>query len=453
MKLLIKNGLLLDPANKVCSRLNLLLEDGKISRVTRQEPEADTVIDAAGRVVCPGFIDIHMHEDPVETDGRIYADEERSIFCCMLRMGVTTVIAGNCGDNVWDPGDYLDLADRDRTAVNVGMFAGHQFYREAAGAMDKYGPTTARQRREITAGIAQALERGCVGISYGIRYVPGIDRRELLETAQPCRKSRKPIAAHIRSDADEVFDAAKEFLDIARELEIPAQLSHIGSMAGFGQMKDFLAMVDAYRLNGLDVSCDCYPYYAFSTNIGATTYDDGWLERYRCGYDVVELCEGKYKGTRCTEESFREARREHPDYLTICYVMKEADVDAAFRHPNVMLGSDGILSAGQGHPRAAGTFPRMYAQFVRSGKVSLYHAVEMMTAAPAEKLGLKTKGRLNVGADGDVVIFDPQTVQDNAAFEEPLRPPTGIDYVILGGEIAAKDGKICNGHLGRAIRV
>ncbi len=452
MKILIKNGLVLDPANGVQSKLNLLVENGKISRITREEPEADTVIDAANRVVCPGFIDIHMHEDPVESNGHIYADEATSIFSCMLRMGVTTAIAGNCGENVWDPGDYLDLVDQDRAAVNVGMFAGHQYFREAAGALDKYGPTTAEQRRNMTAGIARALERGCVGTSYGIRYIPGIDRRELLETAEPCKQSRKPISAHIRSDADEVFGAAEEFLDIAKKLDIPAQISHIGSMAGFGQMEDFLAMVDQCRLGGMDVSCDCYPYYAFSTNIGTTTYDDGWLERYRCGYDVVELCEGTYKGQRCSEETFREERREHPEYLTICHVMKEADVDAAFRHPNVMLGSDGILSSGQGHPRASGTFPRMYAHFVRGGKVSLYNAVRMMTSAPADKLGLKNKGRLNVGADADIVIFDPETIQDNATFEEPLLPPSGIDYVLIAGEIAAKDSRILNKHLGRAIR-
>lgn len=122
-----------------------------------------------------------------------------------------------------------------------------------------------------------------------------------MSTASPCRDYGRLIAAHIRSDADEVFDSERELLEIGRRLGIPVQVSHIGSMAGFGQMEEFLRITDEYRLRGLDVSCDCYPYYAFSTTLGSTTYDDGWMGRYGCGYDAVELCEGEYKGQRCTE--------------------------------------------------------------------------------------------------------------------------------------------------------
>ena len=120
----------------------------------------------------------------------------------------------------------------------------------------------------------------------------GLDEEELLETASPCRDYGRLIAAHIRSDADEVFDSERELLEIGRKLNIPVQVSHIGSMAGFGQMEEFLRITDEYRLCGLDVSCDCYPYYAFSTTLGSTTYDDGWMERYGCGYDAVELHRG-----------------------------------------------------------------------------------------------------------------------------------------------------------------
>ena len=167
---------------------------------------------------------------------------------------------------------------------------------------------------------------------------------------------------------------------------------------------------------------------------------------------MLELCEGKYKGQRCTKEIFDEERRNNPNCITVCYVMKSEDVDLAFRHPNVMLASDGIMNHGQGHPRAAGTFPRLIAQFVRAGKLSLYDAVNRMTAMPADKLGLTAKGRLNVGADADVVIFDPERIQDRATFSEPLLPPAGIDYVLIGGEIAAENGKILRHYLGRSVR-
>ena len=452
MKILIKNGLLIDPANHVYSKLNVLLDQGKVAAVTKEEPEADQVIDASGKIVTPGFVDIHMHEDPVETDGKIYNDDEKAIFNCMLRMGVTTAIGGNCGENCCNPADYLDIVDRDGLAVNVGMLAGHQWFREQSGALDKYGPATKEQKAIMVEEIGKALDRGCMGVSYGIRYIPGLDMEELITTAAPCQKSGKMIAAHIRDDAEGVFAAAEELLETGKALNIPVEVSHIGSMAGFGQMERFLNMVDEYKMNGLDVSCDCYPYYAYSTHLGSTSYDEGWLDRYHCDYDVLELCEGKYKGQRCTKEIFEEERANNPNCMTVCYVMLDADVDMAFRHPNVMLASDGIMNHGQGHPRAAGAFPCLLAKFVRSGKLGLYDAINMMTAMPAEKLGLKNKGRLNVGADADVTIFDLEKIRDGATFKDPVVAPSGINYVFIGGELAAKDCKIVRKDLGRSIR-
>lgn len=447
MKTLIKNGLLIDPANQINAYLNLVLEDGRVAAVTKECPKADRVIDAAGKVVAPGFIDIHMHEDPVK-DGHI----EFSIFTGMLRMGVTTAAGGNCGINVYDPGEYLDIVDRDGAPVNVVMFAGHEYIRNASGATDKYGPVTDAQLETMKKGLSAALEQGCVGISYGLRYVPGTDRREFLETASCCEKDNCIISAHVRDDEDRVFGAVEEVVEAAKCYGIPVQVSHIGSMGGFGQMEELLKQVAAYRANGLDVACDCYPYFAFSTRIGATTYDDGWLERYHCDYSACQLMEGKYKGQRCTPETFAEMRRDFPECITVCYVMMERDIRMAFTDPGVMVGSDGLIDNGQGHPRASGTFPRFLAEFVRNGDVSLYDGIAKMTSMPAKRLGLEKKGRLNVGADGDVVIFDPEKIQDGATFDEPMLPPTGIDYVFIGGEIAAKDCQVVRENCGRALR-
>ena len=448
MRILIRGGRVMDPANRVDAKLNVLIEDGKIAWIGIGEPAADEIIDAAGRIVAPGFIDIHMHEDPVGEDGRI----RYCIFENMLRMGVTTAVGGNCGINEYDPAEYLNIVDRDGAPVNVAMLAGHEYFRRKAGAADKYAAVTEAQKAEMIEGIRHALENGCMGLSFGLRYVPGTDEDEFHRAAACCQKDRKPITAHVRDDADHIFEAIDEVAQAGVKFGLPVQISHIGSMGGFGQMEDVLRQVDAYRLNGLDISMDCYPYYAFSTEVGATTYDDGWLERYHCDYDALEFSEGKYKGQRANPETFAEMRRDCPEYLTVCYVMKPEEIAKAYRHPGVMVASDGILDDGQGHPRAAGTFPRFIAEFVRKGMVDLYTAIEKMSAMPAKRLGLANKGRLNVGADADVVIFDCDAICDRATFAEPMLAPVGIDCVLVGGKVAARNCGIVDGRCGRAVR-
>jgi len=451
MKILIRGGRVIDPANSMDTVQDVYLANGKVVSPFPEE-EAELLIQAAGKVVCPGFIDIHMHEDPIGEDGSIYADEEKSIFHCMLRMGVTTAIGGNCGESVCHPADYLDLVDAQGTAVNVGMLAGHEHFRIYSGCTDKYAAAAPEQIRWMAAEMASALSRGCLGVSYGIRYVPGMTMEELRETAAGCRAHGGIVAAHIRSDAAEIFDAAREFLDAAAPLGVPVQISHIGSMAGFGQMDEFLALVDEYRATYPRIRCDCYPYDAFSTGIGSTTYDVGWRQRYNCGYEVVELPEGKYKGQRCTKEMFDEVRRDDPHCMTICHVMHQPEIDKAYHHESVMLGSDGTLSTGQGHPRAAGAFPRFLARYVSDSGLTLPEAIRRMTAMPAAQLGLAHKGHLAVGADADVVIFDPETIRDNATFADPLLPPTGIEHVIVNGVPALREGRVTEHRAGRSVR-
>lgn len=449
MKTLIQNGLLMDPANNIAETCNLLIEGGRIAAVTRDWPEADRTLDAAGKIVCPGFIDIHMHEDPVGADGRI----QSCIFQSMLRMGITTVVGGNCGDNVYDPVEYLNIVDRDGAAVNVAMFAGHTWFRKRAGALDKYGGITASQQEKMLAGLKQALMGGCAGISFGLRYVPGVSEAEFHAAAGLCRHSGKLISAHMRDDAAYVFDALAELARAGESCGVRIQVSHIGSMGGFGQMEQLLRQVDAYRAAGLDIACDCYPYTAFSTGIGETTYDEGWLERYGCDYSACVPAEGKYKNKPCTPESFAELRRENPECITVCRVMREEDVRMALRHPAVMLGSDGFVDNGQGHPRAAGAFPRFWREYVCSGEIEPLAGIARMTSMPAQRLGLQNKGRLNVGADADIVIFDPEKLRDCATFDDPMLPPEGIDYVLVGGEIAVHNGRITRDRLGKALRL
>ena len=449
MKLLIRNGTLIDPENGIHEERDLWLEDGKVSLPSGAP---DEIIDARGRIVCPGFIDIHMHEDPVNAAGEIEAYDETSIYACMLHMGVTTAVGGNCGENKYHPADYLDIADRDGVPVNVAMLAGHEYFRKEAGCTDRYAPTDGQQRARMSARVTEALDRGCLGVSFGIRYQPGMAAAELRQTAAGCTERHKLVAAHIRDDAANVFSAAREFLDAGLALEVPLEVSHIGSMAGFGQMAEFLRLIDEYRRLREDIFCDCYPYDAFSTQLGSATYDEGWQNRYGCDYDAVELCLTPGRGVRATEELFRKVRAEHPECVTVCHVMRQDDVDLAFRHGAVMIGSDGTLNRGRGHPRACGTFPRVLSRYVRSGVLTLDDALRRMTAMPARQLGLKNKGHLGVGADADVVIFDPDKIIDNATFEEPLAPPSGIERVLLNGKTVLLDGNIIDRRAGRSVR-
>lgn len=446
----VKNGRVIDPYNNIDSKLNIVIKDGKILELTPYEISGEKNIDATGLIVCPGFIDIHMHEDMYHNE-EDYLDEW--IAKSMLNMGVTTCIGGNCGINLTEPLTYLDAVDRLKLPVNIGLMAGHTNIRECVVEnSNKYNPIQIDDIKKIMYTAREYLEGGCFGISYGIRYVPGITELELIEVSKACKPENKIINAHVRDDAKNIIWATKEFIKVGMKLDIPIQNSHIGSMGGYGQMKELLRLLDSVKSSGLDITSDCYPYYAFSTRIGETTYDDGFLERYNIDYDSIEISEGKYKGQRCTKNIFDELRKNSPDTITVGHVMNEKDIDMAILHPNVMIASDGFLHNEQGHPRAAGTFTRLIDKYVKTGKLSLYDAINKMTTMPAKKLGLSNKGNLSKGSDADITIFSYDEIKDNATFDNPIKKPDGIKYVLIKGSVALKDGEIVNGKLGTSVR-
>ena len=446
----VKNGRVIDPYNNIDSKLNIVIKDGKILELTPYEISGEKNIDATGLIVCPGFIDIHMHEDMYHNE-EDYLDEW--IAKSMLNMGVTTCIGGNCGINLTEPLTYLDAVDRLKLPVNIGLMAGHTNIRECVVEnSNKYNPIQTDDIKKIMYTAREYLEGGCFGISYGIRYVPGITELELIEVSKACKPENKIINAHVRDDAKNIIWATKEFIKVGMKLDIPIQNSHIGSMGGYGQMKELLRLLDSVKSSGLDITSDCYPYYAFSTRIGETTYDDGFLERYNIDYDSIEISEGKYKGQRCTKNIFDELRKNSPDTITVGHVMNEKDIDMAILHPNVMIASDGFLHKEQGHPRAAGTFPRLIDKYVKTGKLSLYDAINKMTTMQAKKLGLSNKGNLSKGSDADITIFSYDEIKDNATFDNPIKKPDGIKYVLIKGSVALKDGEIVNGKLGTSVR-
>lgn len=449
MDLAINNGLIIDPSNKVYSRLNIGVSKGKIIEITQKKLSADEDIDGSGMVVSPGFIDAHMHEGGYNKATDSF---DTLIFESMLKMGVTTAIGGNCGSGPEDPAQYLDAVDRLGLPINLALLVPHDTLRRKVKAADKYLPVGAPDIYVMKELAENWLNCGCIGISFGIRYIPGIDRRELHIVSEAAVKSRKIIAAHIRDDASKVIPSIAELIEVATNLGIPAQISHIGSMGGYGQMDEVLAFIDYNRSKGLDIYADCYPYAAFSTCIGETTYDDGFLERYNTSYENIEIADGPYRGTRCTEELFKKLRALAPNTITIGHVMKESEIEKALIHPGMLIGSDGFMHSGEGHPRAAGTFPRVISEYVRKRKLlSLHEVISKMTWQTAKRFGIRG-GKLSAGCAADIVIFNAEEIEDSATFENPSLPPKGIEYVILDGKIAVKHGEIINCSLGRSIR-
>lgn len=453
----ICGGRVIDPSQNMDMVADIVCADGKIRQIVpcgctasvEWVNNADTVIDASGKIVTPGFIDIHMHEDPYDPDTDTL---EHYIDRTMVKMGVTTAVGGNCGSNSAAPDVYFDAVDRHGAACNLALMVGHTYLRGQCTDVSKYDPVDDVAIEQMTALGKKYLDAGCVGVSFGVKYIPGTRWEEIISLAELCRKDNKTVSSHVRNDVDRVFDACRELAQIGKEAGVKVQFSHIGSMGGYGQMPKLLQQIDAYRAEGIDMMCDCYPYDAFSTEIGATTYDAENFAEYHSDYSHILLCDGPYAGMRCNKEIFDEMRSTRPDTVTVGYFMRQEDVDLALSMPCVMLGSDGILVGEQGHPRAAGAFPRFLRMYAKSGKMPLMTAIAKVTSMAANRLRLKGKGSLMIGSDADITVFDLDAVTDCATYTEPVLAPKGIEYVLIGGEIAVKHGELIRDNLGKAVR-
>lgn len=446
LDLLLTNGMVTDPKNHIQSMLNVGVKNGRIACLTSDAPPAKQTIDCTRLIVCPGFVDAHSHEDDMRDDGSLQAD----ITLRALRQGVTTLVTGNCGSAPQDFPAYRAAYDG-KQPVNMALLAGHSTIRRLCGATDKYAPVDGETIRAMCEVLEEQLTQGAKGLSMGIRYVPGMGLDEMCAMAEVVKRFDGVVSAHVRGDAFEVQDAMEEFLTIGRRTGVKLQISHIGSMAAYGQMAEVLSCIDRRATaEGIDVMLDCYPYNAFCTSIGATTYDDGFLERY---HDVtrIELTDGEHKGFIPNMEVFYKVRREHPEYLTIGHVMNAEEVDMALTHPRAMLGSDGILLDGAGHPRAAGAFARFLKEYVFERKLlSLSEGIAKTTYLAAERFGLN-RGTLSVGAAADITVFDPGGLADKATFAEPHLPPVGVNHVLIGGAPALRDGEVLRVDLGRML--
>jgi N-acyl-D-amino-acid deacylase len=332
--------------------------------------EGAEVIDAAGLTVAPGFVDMHIHEDP-------YNAEEDSFGLCishtMLKMGVTTAVGGNCGLTKGHPNPlvYLDAVDRRGFPINLALLVPHDTLRSRAGTPDLYQKAEASNVEIMTRQLKEFLDGGCIGLSVGLEYIPGADTEEIRMLLKAVGEYERVTSAHIRYDAGRSIIALEEIIGAAKSVDAPLQISHIGGMCAFGQIESAISMIDRHKAEGADLMFDCYPYYAYCTTIGSAVFDGEFLSDFGHSdksYSDLEIASGTHRGERCTKESFRAIRESEPEALVVAHLMNEDEVDKAVSHPGCIIASDGIYTDGQGHPRGAGTFPRFIREYVINKK-------------------------------------------------------------------------------------
>ena len=442
---IILNGQYPDFEHNIMIKKPLGIKDGRLVLLEKEE-EAKEIIDAKGAVVAPGFIDIHMHEERLGDEEDIF-----DVSYHMLRMGVTTTVGGNCGSNRQDIKDFFERVDREGSPTNYMLLTGHNHFRDKLG-INRYEKATDEEILKMRELIRKDLyEEGACGLSFGLAYARGIDMREILGITEGLEDVL--LTFHARQDAKGSRDSVIELIEVAKRTGLPVQMSHMGSNAAMGYMEEALELLREARAEGVDIEADCYPYAAFSTDIGTSVFDEGCFENWGKSYEDILLIQDPYRNVRCDEELFKRVREEYPDMAVVAFVMNEEEVSMALAEDFVFVASDGGIEKGQGHPRSAGTFPRVLGKYVREEQVlTLIEALKKMSLMPAKRLGLSTKGAIKEGFDADLVIFDPETVSDRATFTEPTLAPLGIMEVFIAGERALKDQEILHARLGRSIR-
>jgi N-acyl-D-aspartate/D-glutamate deacylase len=440
--LVVKGGRVMDPQSGLDAVRNVGIDHGKIVRVSTEALVGRRVIDARGLVVAPGFIDLHQHGQDEEA-GRLKAFD-----------GVTSALEMEIG--VPDVTSFLKRKSG-HSLVNYGTSASHVAARALAfGApvtekelVPPSGPATNQAATdEQIAAIEQRLnaeiDAGAIGIGMGIQYTPGATRLEVIRIFRVAAKRGVPVFTHVRSfgrlEPGSSIEAVSEVIGAAAVSGASLHIVHVNSSC----LKDgleCLAMIAGARARGLDVTTEAYPYNAGMTNINSALFNPGWREKLGLDYDALQLPD---TGERLTKERFEVLHAAATPQGVLIFMNSEATVDAVIANPLVMIASDGEL----GHPRAAGTYSRILAHYVRdTGTLTLMEAIRKMSLMPAQRLEKSTpdgarKGRLEEGADADVIVFNPATVADRATYPSPRLPSVGMQFEIVDGTVLIDHGKL-----------
>jgi N-acyl-D-amino-acid deacylase len=459
--LLIRGGTVIDGTRAPRHDADIGIRDGRIVAIgDLAHATADRVLDAGGRIVAPGFIDSHTHDDQAvlsQPDLRFKVSQ-----------GVTTVVAGNCGISaaplradmdlpmplslIDAPRDarhatfasYFDALRAQPASVNVAAMVGHSTLRAAVMA-DLDRPANEGEIAAMRAHVEEAMLAGAIGMSTGTFYPPATraTTEEIIEVGRPLSARKALYVTHMRDEGDRVMEALDETFRIGRALDIPVVVSHhkVQNTHNHGRTKETLAFIRE-SMKHQCIGLDCYPYTAGSTMIRT---DRGMLDARiliassvphpeMAGRDLKDIAaEWGVSGAEA-------AQRLQPG-TAIYFMMDEADVQRILAFDDTMIGSDGIPVGDKPHPRLWGTFPRVLGHYSRDlGLFPLETAIWKMTGLTARTFGLPQRGTLQVGHHADVVIFDAATVRDAANYTTPTLPAEGIDSVIVNGRITWQAG-------------
>lgn len=456
--LVIQNGRVIDPESGLDGIRNLGIIDDTIAIITTSEITGDRSIDATALVVAPGFIDPHIHGVSVEAQRY------------QIRDGVTTALELESGIGFIK---YWLESKAGKSLLNYGASAAHSGLRHASLRQNRqYIPETQAQlekegysskiinqmlirmmrSRDVILSeddishlktlIEDELKAGAIGIGVPVGYYPQASHYEIFKSYEMAAQYGTTIFSHVR---DAHMAAIQEAIANATITGARLHIVHLNSMS-LSKIKTGLALVEAAQRQGFPITTEVYPYTAASTSLESVLFDEGWQAKW--GMDYQDL-QWQATGERLTAETFKKYRSEGG--IIIMHMMKPAWIEEALASPITMIGSDGMPYAPLAHPRTAGTYARILGRYVREeGVLNLPEAIRKMTIMPAQMLeaiapAMKRKGRLQVGADADITIFDPATVIDKASFEKGLDYSEGIIHVIVNGRLTVHDSEIVDG--------
>ncbi len=497
--LLIRNGTIVDGSGVPALRADVAVKDGRIARIgdlgDLKDAAAQRTIDASGLIVAPGFIDVHTHADDLAS---------KPLAENFLRMGVTTIVAGNCGSSTLDVGKALAEIRRARPAVNFATLVGHGSIREAAMGREQLAPTPA-ELEKMKGLVAKAMADGAVGLSTGMQYVPGTyaAEDEIVELARLACRAGGLYASHMRNEGTEIEKSLAETIAVGERAGCPVEISHlkIDSPSRWGASARALELIDAARARGIDVEADQYAYTAAASILSIRFPDwalaggeqeirkrlDDEATWTRIKADMKETLAGrgftdlsfaivasyppdpsltglsmkqvaeKLLGDGSADAQLEAARRmlRAGDASMVYHLMSEDDVTRFLKHPWVAFASDGWIvtpEEGRTHPRAFGNNARVLGPYVREKKtIGLEEAVRKMTSLPAAHFKLGKRGLVKEGYAADLAIFDPAAVRDEATFERPQIFAAGIPYVLVNGVPVIDGGKTTDARPGQVL--